>query len=60
MASDPDEATTPLLEEWIAEVGEGQVSAAVRAAIRSIEDGTVPGFTDKEALLAYIGRHASR
>ena len=59
MASDPDEATTPLLEEWIAEVGEGQVSAAVRAAIRSIEDGTVPGFTDKEALLAYIGRHAS-
>jgi len=48
------------LEEWIAEVGEGQVSAAVRAAIRSIEDGTVPGFTDKEALLAYIGRHASR
>jgi len=60
MASDPDEATTPLLEEWIAEIGEGQVSAAVRAAIRSIEDGTVPGFTDKEALLAYIGRHASR
>ena len=60
MASDPDEAMTPPLEEWIAEVGEGQVSAAVRAAIRSIEDGTVPGFTDKEALLAYIGRHASR
>ena len=60
MASDPDEVTTPPLEEWIAEVGEGQVSAAVRAAIRSTEDGTVPGFTDKEALLAYIGRHASR
>jgi hypothetical protein len=60
MPSDPDEATTPLLEEWIAEIGEEQVSAAVLAAIRSIEDGTVPGFTDRESLLAYIGRHASR
>lgn len=60
MSSHPAPAATPLLDEWIAEVGEEQVVAAVRTAIQAIEDGTIPGFTDKQALLAYIGRHASR
>jgi hypothetical protein len=60
MSTHPAGAATPLLDEWIAEVGEEQVVASVRTAIQAIEDGTIPGFTDKQALLAYIGRHASR
>ncbi len=58
MAEHPDQAATPLLDEWIAERGEEQVVAAVKAAMRSIEEGTTPGFTDKAALLEYIGRRA--
>jgi hypothetical protein len=50
--------STPLLDEWIAAEGEEQVVAAVKAAIQAIEDGTTPGFTDKAALLEYIGRRA--
>ena len=56
MATASDRTATPLLDEWISEVGEEQVVMAVKAAIRAVEDGTTPGFTDKEALLAYIGR----
>ena len=58
MSSELDPVVTPFLDEWIAEVGEEQVVAAVRAAVRDIEDGAIPGFTDKQALLEYIGRHA--
>ena len=57
MSTGASEPATPLLDEWIAELGEAKV--AVAAAIKAIEDGTTPGFTDKQALLAYIGRHAS-
>jgi hypothetical protein len=60
MSTHPTEGATPLLDEWIAEVGEDEVISAVRTAMHAIEDGTIPGFTDKQAMLAYIGRHASR
>ena len=59
MSTGASEPATPLLDEWIAELGEAKVAVAVAAAIKAIEDGTTPGFTDKQALLAYIGRHAS-
>jgi hypothetical protein len=59
MSTGSDQSATPLLDDWIAEVGEEQVAAAVKAAVHAIKDGTTPGFTDKQALLAYIGRHAS-
>jgi len=49
----------PLLDDWIAEAGAEQVIAAVKAAVHQIEDGSTPGFTDKQELLAYLGRHAS-
>jgi hypothetical protein len=55
-----DDDSMPLLDEWIADVGEEAVAAAVRAAVHDIEDGTIPGFSDKQALLAYMGRHAPR
>ena len=59
MSTGASEPATPLLDEWIAELGEEHVAIAVKAAIKAIENGTTPGFTDKQALLAYIGRHAS-
>jgi len=49
----------PLLDDWIGQVGEDQVVVHVQDAVEAIANGTTPGFTDKEALLAYIGRHAS-
>jgi len=52
-------AAAPLLDDWISELGEAQVVVFVKAAIQAIENGTTPGFTDKEALLAYIGRQRS-
>ena len=58
MSTGSDQAAMPLLDDWICEVGEIGVVVAVKAAVQTIEDGTTPGFTDKEALLAYIGRNA--
>lgn len=60
MSTHPAQGATPLLDEWIVEVGEDEVISAVRTAMDAIEDGIIPGFTDKQALLDYIGRHASR
>jgi len=59
MTTAADRNATPLLDDWISTIGEAQVVAAVEAAIQAIENGTTPGFTDKEALLAYIGRQRS-
>jgi len=59
MTTGSDQVATPLLDDWIGEVGEERVVQAVKAAVQAIEDGITPGFTDKQALLAYIGRHAS-
>jgi len=50
----------PVLDDWIGQVGEDQVVVAVHDAVKAIEQGATPGFTGKEALLAYIGRHASK
>jgi len=50
----------PQLEEWIAEVGEEEVAATVRAAVADIADGTTPGFTDQEAFAAYMARRRHR
>lgn len=47
---------TPSLDEWIAEVGEEEVAATIRASIQDIESGTTPGFTDKDSFLAYLQR----
>jgi hypothetical protein len=59
MTAGSDPATMPLLDDWIGEVGEDQVVGDVHAAVEAIAEGTTPGFTDKEALLAYIGRRTS-
>ena len=56
MAENGRQAETPLLDEWLAEAGEDGVASAVTAARAAIENGSTPGFTDREALLEYLGR----
>lgn len=45
---------TPPLDEWLAEVGDDGVAAAVVAARAQIADGALRGFSDKEELLEYL------
>ena len=54
-ALDPQPGT-PSLDQWIAEVGEEEVAATIRASIQDIESGTTPGFTDKDSFVAYLRR----
>ena len=56
MASDQPECSTPLLDDWIEEVGEEAVVAVVEDTKRRVEDGTLPAFSDREGLLAYLRR----
>lgn len=50
------ESATPLLDEWIDEVGEDAVMAVVEDTKRRVEDGSLPAFSDKKDLLAYVRR----
>ncbi|MCL2393488.1 MAG: hypothetical protein FWC87_02275 [Acidimicrobiaceae bacterium] len=59
MAEETDQAGMPLLDEWIHEAGEPAVLASIRAARAAIEDGSMPGFTDPEAMLQYLGRRSA-
>ncbi len=54
-ALDPQPGTPPL-DEWMADVGEEEVAATIRASIQDIETGTTPGFKDKDSFLAYLRR----
>jgi hypothetical protein len=56
MGREPEGNATPSLDEWIADVGEEAVDATVKTAMQEIEGGATPGFSDKDAFLAYIGR----
>ncbi len=60
MAAVDPQSGTPSLDEWIADVGEEEVAAAIGASIKDIENGTTPGFTDKESFLAYLKRPRTR
>lgn len=44
------------MNEWVGEVGGDGVLAAVRSAAAGIESGVLPGFSDREELLAYLNR----
>ncbi len=56
MALRHEDSPTPLLDEWIAEVGENQVAAILREERRKCDEGQYPGFTDSAALLEYWNR----
>ena len=51
-----DQIGTPLLDEWLAEVGDDVVVEAVADARRSIALGKTPGFSDKDEFLEYLRR----
>lgn len=53
MADEQERSTTPLLDEWLAEVGEDEVVRIVRATEQAIEDGLLPGHSDAASLLQY-------
>jgi hypothetical protein len=56
MTSKGSSEGTPLLDQWLAEVGEDGVVAAVEAARRGIAEGRLPGFSDKDELEEYLRR----
>ncbi len=56
--SEESASPTPLLDEWLAEVGDDGVAAAVDAARAQITDGSLRGLSDKDELLEYLqGSH---
>ncbi|MDQ6838799.1 MAG: hypothetical protein M3137_10830 [Actinomycetota bacterium] len=58
MASE-DQSPTPLLDEWIAEVGEEQVAATMRAAADEVRNGTARDLIDKNAYAARRRRRSA-
>ena len=56
MASEESSKDTPLLDQWIAEVGEDGVVLAVETARRAIAEGRLPGFSDKDELFENLQR----
>lgn len=56
MTQDASISRTPLLDEWIAEVGEAAVKAEVEDTRRRIEDGSLPSFDNPADLLAFVRR----
>jgi hypothetical protein len=58
MTPEPHQPPTPgLLDEWIGEIGEAGVVAAIEDARRRIADGSLPGFTDADALVRHWSAH---
>jgi hypothetical protein len=47
---------TPLLDQWLSEIGEEAVVEAVTQARQSIAEGVTPGFSDKEEFLKHLRR----
>ncbi len=54
------QSPTPLLDEWIAEVGEEQVAAMMKGANDEIRNGTAQDLIDKDAYAAYAARRRQR
>jgi len=59
MASE-DPSPMPLLDEWIAEVGEDEVEAIVRAGLAEVENGTARDLIDKDAYAAWAAGQRQR
>jgi hypothetical protein len=47
---------TPLLDEWLAEVGDEVVIETVAEARQSIADGKTPGFSEKDEFIEHLRR----
>jgi len=55
-----DRAPMPLLDEWIAEIGEDDVEAIVRAGIAEVENGTARDLIDNDAYAAWMAGRRQR
>jgi hypothetical protein len=53
-------SATPVLDEWLAEVGEDGVVTAVETVKSDVEDKTVPLLRDAASLRAYWGSRRQR
>lgn len=49
-------SSTPVIDEWIAEVGEPAVIADVEETRRRIAEGSLPSFDNPADLLAFLRR----
>ncbi len=49
-------SSTPLLDEWIAAVGEAAVAAEIEETKRRIDEGSLPSFDNPADLLAFVMR----
>lgn len=49
-----EESRTPMLDEWIAEIGEDGVLTVIEDAKRQIGEGTVAGFHDRDSFLEFL------
>ncbi len=48
----------PLLDDWIAEVGEDEVETIIRAGLADVENGTARDLIDELAYAAWVaGQH---
>lgn len=56
MASRHEEPRHPDLDHWLAEVGEDYITGLVNQTRRGVADGTIPTFSDKDALLRHLAR----
>ena len=53
MASE-DPSPMPLLDDWIAEVGEDEVEEIIRAGLAEVENGTARDLIDMAAYAAWV------
>lgn len=56
MPREGNTSSTPLLDEWIAALGEAAVAAEIEETKRRIDDGSLPSFDNPADLLAYVLR----
>lgn len=59
MASE-DPSPMPLLDDWIADVGEDEVEAIIRAGLAEVENGTARDLIDKDAYAAWVAGRRQR
>jgi len=50
----------PLLDDWIAEVGEDEVEAIIRAGLAEVGSGTARDLIDKDAYAAWVAGQRQR
>jgi hypothetical protein len=48
-----------LLDEWRAEVGDGEIARVAAETRRAADAGLIPSFSDRDSLLAYLRSRAN-